>query len=346
MKKTIEAIEEEIKWWKGQRDGSLNDLNIEGRILGLGLALKARRHNIDRKEPEDHVSKEKATKADDIPTKERMMESIDSFRDAILAAPIDDNTEKLLNSCDRSEQSILRGRVEEARHRILMIEEIVKPFNLNKAPVSKEWVKGFVRTVVKDTTKEVGRNAQDWANNYIVSHWNASHRKVEEPRQCSLVKRVEKLEDTVNQPSPDKPVSRRDDMVRAAKEFLKDKNISLFESATIENFLFTNEYESSRPEKPTGHSLPKYRCHKVVRAIKIKKQFPTSFGWVVEGVFDEKYYSVGVTDEYMDKHKPYKGGYYVLYEDGYESFSPAKVFEAGYSRVAEHPPCSIGKKNG
>jgi hypothetical protein len=26
------------------------------------------------------------------------------------------------------------------------------------------------------------------------------------------------------------------------------------------------------------------------------------------------------------------GGYYVLYEDGFESWSPAKVFEAGYLR--------------
>ena len=29
---------------------------------------------------------------------------------------------------------------------------------------------------------------------------------------------------------------------------------------------------------------------------------------------------------------PHVGGYYVLYEDGYESFSPAKAFEEGYTR--------------
>jgi hypothetical protein len=29
-------------------------------------------------------------------------------------------------------------------------------------------------------------------------------------------------------------------------------------------------------------------------------------------------------------------GYYVLYEDGYESWSPAKAFEEGYSRLADN----------
>ena len=36
--------------------------------------------------------------------------------------------------------------------------------------------------------------------------------------------------------------------------------------------------------------------------------------------------------EYMTKHAPQVGGYYVLYEDGYASFSPAQPFEAGYVR--------------
>lgn len=36
--------------------------------------------------------------------------------------------------------------------------------------------------------------------------------------------------------------------------------------------------------------------------------------------------SVSVNKSYMDKHKPYSGGFYVLYEDGYESFSPEKPF--------------------
>lgn len=37
---------------------------------------------------------------------------------------------------------------------------------------------------------------------------------------------------------------------------------------------------------------------------------------------------------YLNKHKPEPGGYYVRYEDGYESYSPPEAFEAGYTRIA------------
>jgi hypothetical protein len=36
---------------------------------------------------------------------------------------------------------------------------------------------------------------------------------------------------------------------------------------------------------------------------------------------------------FMIKHDPQVGGYFVEYEDGYESFSPAKAFEGGYTRL-------------
>lgn len=40
---------------------------------------------------------------------------------------------------------------------------------------------------------------------------------------------------------------------------------------------------------------------------------------------------VEVSTGYLAKHQPEVGGYFVLYEDGYRSFSPAGVFEAGYA---------------
>ena len=40
-----------------------------------------------------------------------------------------------------------------------------------------------------------------------------------------------------------------------------------------------------------------------------------------------------VSKEYMDKHNPQVGGYYVVYQDGYKSFSPAEAFEDGYTRI-------------
>jgi hypothetical protein len=45
-------------------------------------------------------------------------------------------------------------------------------------------------------------------------------------------------------------------------------------------------------------------------------------------------YSVIVSDAYYKKHEPFIGGYYVRYENGYESFSPAEAFEDGYAKVA------------
>lgn len=41
-----------------------------------------------------------------------------------------------------------------------------------------------------------------------------------------------------------------------------------------------------------------------------------------------------VSAEYLAKHKPVVGGYFVVYVDGYESFSPATAFEEGYTRIA------------
>ena len=38
-------------------------------------------------------------------------------------------------------------------------------------------------------------------------------------------------------------------------------------------------------------------------------------------------------EEWLDKHNPEVGGYYVVYEDGYKSFSPAKAFEEGYTLI-------------
>lgn len=78
--------------------------------------------------------------------------------------------------------------------------------------------------------------------------------------------------------------------------------------------------------------LPKYKCHKEVWALKIKslEDKGTHFQITPE---DEGYAPFNVDLEYMIKHAPKVGGYYVVYEDGYKSFSPAKVLEEGYTRI-------------
>lgn len=50
-------------------------------------------------------------------------------------------------------------------------------------------------------------------------------------------------------------------------------------------------------------------------------------------VFDIGRGSVAVDMAWIEKHKPVIGGYYVRYADGYESFSPADAFEAGYTAI-------------
>lgn len=78
--------------------------------------------------------------------------------------------------------------------------------------------------------------------------------------------------------------------------------------------------------------LPQYQCHKVVRAAKIMGVMPGGTALGVQGG-DGKEVSVDVTNDWLAKHSPEVGGYYVLYEDGYASYSPAQAFEEGYTKV-------------
>lgn len=80
--------------------------------------------------------------------------------------------------------------------------------------------------------------------------------------------------------------------------------------------------------------LPQYRCHKVVGALKIA-MIERGMGDQDDHIFpqDEGYAPFWVEADYVKKHSPVAGGYYVVYEDGYKSFSPAAAFEAGYTRI-------------
>lgn len=84
---------------------------------------------------------------------------------------------------------------------------------------------------------------------------------------------------------------------------------------------------------PASMEMPKYRCHKEVWALKIKEicLHPADQHTIVPE--DECYAPFNVSDEYVQKHNPQAGGYYVVYEDGYKSFSPAEAFENGYTRI-------------
>lgn len=85
--------------------------------------------------------------------------------------------------------------------------------------------------------------------------------------------------------------------------------------------------------------MPRYRCHKEVWALKIADvKDPAEHGNETDGSriivpADAGYAPFRIAREYVWKHKPEAGGYYVVYADGYKSYSPTKAFEDGYTRI-------------
>jgi hypothetical protein len=78
-------------------------------------------------------------------------------------------------------------------------------------------------------------------------------------------------------------------------------------------------------------AVPRYRSHKEVCALKIAR-VDTSNGDAL--VFDDARFAPrAMTREFMEKHQPKAGGYWVQYADGYESWSPAEAFESGYTLI-------------
>ena len=89
--------------------------------------------------------------------------------------------------------------------------------------------------------------------------------------------------------------------------------------------------------------MPKYQCHKIVWALKIKgitkdsdvaqeTNRETDGSAMIEPE-EAGYAPFKVGYDYMRKHNPQVGGYYVVYEGGYKSYSPAEPFESGYTAI-------------
>lgn len=81
-----------------------------------------------------------------------------------------------------------------------------------------------------------------------------------------------------------------------------------------------------------------YQCHKVVKAAKILNILESMQSLIPPGkggatLFLDTNYTLQVSPEFLAKHNPEIGGYLVRYEDGYQSYSPAKAFEEGYAPV-------------
>lgn len=79
--------------------------------------------------------------------------------------------------------------------------------------------------------------------------------------------------------------------------------------------------------------LGRFKCHKVVSAAKIMAVAISDVTTLQLQPEVGRLYNVQVDGNWVGMHAPQPGGYYVIYEDGYASFSPAKAFEEGYSRI-------------
>lgn len=85
------------------------------------------------------------------------------------------------------------------------------------------------------------------------------------------------------------------------------------------------------------HQMPRYRCHKCVSAAKIFTVLTH-----IDGMLDltmetpeGKVIKARMSADWNHKHAPDKGGYLVMYDDGYMSYSPASAFNAGYTLLEE-----------
>ena len=86
--------------------------------------------------------------------------------------------------------------------------------------------------------------------------------------------------------------------------------------------------------------LPKWQCHKQVWGDRIREILPLTPDSERAGPDDTGYRLyldcggvIVVTKQLIARSAPSVGDYFVQYEDGYQSLSPAVPFEAGYTRL-------------
>lgn len=91
----------------------------------------------------------------------------------------------------------------------------------------------------------------------------------------------------------------------------------------------------------TTVGLPRWRCHKVVRGFQIAQMVPLEATTQMRLIDASGAFQVDVSNQYMMRYKPQVGDYYALYEDGYESLSPADAWTKGYAPIDESQPFDI-----
>jgi len=108
-----------------------------------------------------------------------------------------------------------------------------------------------------------------------------------------------------------------------------------------------DDFDSAEPRRSNlggvAAEMPRYQSHKQVWALIIlafefdaDKACETNRetdGSATITPAEPGYARFKVGADYVSKHDPKAGGYYVVYDDGYKSWSPAEAFESGYTRV-------------
>lgn len=89
--------------------------------------------------------------------------------------------------------------------------------------------------------------------------------------------------------------------------------------------------------------LPKYNCHKEVHALKIARAtdyvaLTDNADDLTGGILtfeDTRFAQIVVDVDWWRRFNPTEPdlGYYVVYADGYKSWSPTKAFEDGYTEI-------------
>lgn len=86
----------------------------------------------------------------------------------------------------------------------------------------------------------------------------------------------------------------------------------------------------------TAKPMPLYQCHKQVRALKTSGFSGNATDGMIAKFIDQPEQPIGIPFDLYLKYKPSPGWYYVVYDDGYEAFSPPEAFEGGYTLVNEN----------
>lgn len=79
--------------------------------------------------------------------------------------------------------------------------------------------------------------------------------------------------------------------------------------------------------------MPRYVSHKKVWALEIAAVGEPWKGFRSLAFRDEGFSGINVTEEMFSRYVPVPGDFYVVYADGYKSFSPRQAFLEGYSRI-------------